>query len=102
VTGIVVEAGKTIVVEMSAAINDDTAGAAVVSAIRLARMMSLISNWCELGGDVFFCVWMLRLEEVDGDARDSATKKRASTRRLLSIMSADKVLNLLIGAHLVV
>jgi hypothetical protein len=45
---------------------------------------------------------MLRLEEVDGDARDSATKKRASTRRLLSIMSADKVLNLLIGAHLVV
>jgi hypothetical protein len=33
-----------------------------------------------------FCVWVLRSGGVDEDARESATKKRTSLRRLLSIM----------------
>jgi hypothetical protein len=84
VTGTVVEAGGTVVVEMSVAINEDAVGAAVVSAIRLARTMSLILEWCGLGDEVSSCVWMLLLEEVDGDARESAKDKRASTRSYLS------------------
>jgi hypothetical protein len=57
VTGIVVEAGATVVVEMSVAINEDAVGAAVVSAMRLARIMSLILERYELGGSVdFLCL----------------------------------------------
>jgi hypothetical protein len=86
VTGMVVEAGGTMVVKMSVDINGEAVGAAVVSAMRLARMMSLILYRYELGGSVVFCLWVLRSGEVDGDARESATKKRTSSRRLLSIV----------------
>jgi hypothetical protein len=54
VTGMVFEAGATVVVEMSVAINEDAVGAAIVSAMRLARMMSLILDRYELGGSVVF------------------------------------------------
>jgi hypothetical protein len=72
VTGIVVEAGETIVVEMSVAINDDAVGAAAVSAIRLARMMSLILNWCELAVMCFIasgCFVLRRLMEMQDVVR---------------------------------
>jgi hypothetical protein len=84
VTGTVVEAGETVVVEMSFAINGVAVGAAVVSAMRLVRMMSFISDWYGLGGDVLSCVRMFCLEKDDEDARGSAKERRTSTCSFLS------------------